>query len=155
LTPRAVLDPGERSALVAGLIDELPDWFGIAEANRHYVDGAARREAFGVFEDGACAGLVSVEPHFGRALELWWPGVRPERHRRGIGRALVQAAGDAAVRLGLEVLAVRTLSDAHPDPGYARTRAFYGALGFHPTLPATDDAEVPLVWMLKPIGASA
>ena len=30
------------------------------------------------------------------------------------------------------VLQVKTLSESHPDAGYAKTRAFYRAMGFHP-----------------------
>jgi GNAT superfamily N-acetyltransferase len=139
--------PADRSRLVADLIDALPDWFGIPDANRHYVAGAASRRAFGAFDGPDCRGLVVVEPLFGRAMELWWLGVQPGLHRQGIGQALVEAAEAEAGRLGLPLMAVRTLSAADPDPGYARTRAFYEALGYRATLPAGDGS--PLVWMLK------
>ena len=35
---------------------------------------------------------------------------------------------------GAAFLLVKTLSDRHPDPGYAQTRAFYRAVGFVPVM---------------------
>jgi predicted N-acetyltransferase YhbS len=62
--------------------------------------------------------------------------VRPERHRRGAGRALVEEAARQAQAAGLGVLVVWTLSARHPDPHYADTRAFYAALRFVPVAEA-------------------
>jgi len=57
-------------------------------------------------------------------------GVRPELHRHGAGRALMERAAAHARAHGIRFLTVKTLSARDPDPGYAKTRAFYEALGF-------------------------
>jgi len=41
---------------------------------------------------------------------------------------------------GVEYLQVKTLSASAPDEGYAKTRAFYHAMGFR------DLEEFPLLW---------
>jgi hypothetical protein len=55
---------------------------------------------------------------------------------------------------GVEYLQVKTLSDAHPDAGYARTRAFYQAMGFRPLqeLPELWGEENPCLQMVKGLG---
>ena len=51
-------------------------------------------------------------------------------------------------------MTVKTLSDRHPDPGYARTRRFYHKLGFveleeFPELWGRDN---PCLYMLREVG---
>ncbi len=53
-------------------------------------------------------------------------------HGQGVGRALVEQAEQVLRAEHVEYFQVKTLSDSHPDPGYAKTRAFYLALGFRP-----------------------
>jgi GNAT superfamily N-acetyltransferase len=80
-------------------------------------------------------------------------GVLPEYHRGGIGRRLVAAAEAWLRGQAVEYLQVKTLSPAHPDPGYSRTRAFYQALGFRPLeeFPLLWGAETPCLLMVKGI----
>jgi GNAT superfamily N-acetyltransferase len=58
--------------------------------------------------------------------------VRPELHRRGVGRALVGSAEEWCGAEGVQYLQVKTLGPSAADEGYQRTRAFYFALGFVP-----------------------
>jgi GNAT superfamily N-acetyltransferase len=77
--------------------------------------------------------------------------VRPEAHRRGIGRALVEAAESYARGLGVEYMQVKTLAASRPDEEYARTRTFYEALGFRPLeeFPRIWDADNPCLVLVK------
>ncbi len=78
-------------------------------------------------------------------------GVRPAHHRHGAGRALVEAAAAHARGQGARFLTVKTLSARDPDPGYARTRAFYAAMGFWAIdeLPEKWSPGNPQVLMLR------
>ncbi|MGZ0151613.1 GNAT family N-acetyltransferase [Kribbella sp. WER1] len=58
--------------------------------------------------------------------------VKPDHHRQGIGRTLVNQLVTELRRDGCELLQVKTLGPSHPDPGYAHTRKFYRAVGFRP-----------------------
>jgi coenzyme F420-0:L-glutamate ligase/coenzyme F420-1:gamma-L-glutamate ligase len=78
-------------------------------------------------------------------------GVLPGQHRRGIGRALVQAA-EAWCRVnGIEYLQVKTVADSSPSEEYAGTRAFYEALGFVPleVFPELWDSHNPALLLVK------
>jgi len=89
---RAVTDSKQRSALCGSLISDLPEWFGQEEANKKYIEQIADLPSFGAFSGKTCLGLIALRPHFREALEIWWMGVRPEYHRQGIGRKLMDQA---------------------------------------------------------------
>lgn len=57
-------------------------------------------------------------------------GVLPGFHGQGIGKMLIQRSERWLVEQGVEYLQVKTLAPTHPDPGYAKTRAFYEKMGF-------------------------
>ena len=58
--------------------------------------------------------------------------VLPESHRQGAGRALLAAAEAYLSATAVEFLQVKTLGPSDPSEEYARTRAFYEAMGFVP-----------------------
>lgn len=83
------------------------------------------------------------------AGKIGWLGVAPRLQRRGVGRRLVDAVRRELRRGGVRRLQVSTLGDAvHYEP-YARTRAFYRAVGFtelrriaHPENPECEEELV-------------
>ena len=123
-----VPDSAERSRLCESILRELPDWFGIEEATAAYIRDVADLPTFAVADDA----FLSLKLHNARAAEVYVMGVRPSRHRRGIGTALLAAAEDHLRARDVEYLQVKTLGPSHPDDGYERTRLFYEARGFVP-----------------------
>jgi GNAT superfamily N-acetyltransferase len=111
-------------------------------------------EALPVFaaeEKGRVEGFIALKPMTPYAFEIHVLGVRPERHRKGIGRALLFRAENYVRENRVRYLTVKTLSSSHPDPGYARTRAYYVAMGFEPIeeFGTLWNPENPAVMMLK------
>lgn len=91
-----------------------------------------------IAEDEQTVGFVVYRAKDGRA-ELSWIGVRPEFHRRGIGRALMNALEKLLVQGGSRILEVSTVAATIADEFYARTRSFYHAVGF-------SDVQIDLKW---------
>jgi len=58
--------------------------------------------------------------------------VRPEHHRRGVGRALLQEAIRFARSEGHEFLEIKTVGPSRADSAYEKTRLFYEHGGFRP-----------------------
>lgn len=125
LEPRDV--PGCERVLRA-----LPDWFGLEESNRAYVESLRRLPAAVAESDGEIVGFVALEESNPLSLEIHVMGVEPGRHRRGIGRALVLWSREFAAERGAHWLHVKTRGALTPDPDYEKTRAFYLAQGFEP-----------------------
>jgi GNAT superfamily N-acetyltransferase len=123
-----VVDAEKRSALCASVLSELPEWFGIEAATRHYIEEITTLPTFAVADDA----FLAIKVHNPRAAEVYVMGVRPALHRRGFGTALLGAAEIYLRKRRVEYLQVKTLGPSDPDVGYARTRSFYEARGFVP-----------------------
>ncbi len=139
---------GERCFAV---LQELPGWFGIPEANEQYRRDIEVLPTF-VVEDGErVAGFLTVKQHNEHAAEVLVMGVRPDYHRDGIGSALMTRAEGWLRKRGVEWLQVKTLGPSEPDEGYERTRAFYLAEGFWPLeeLKTLWDKNNPALLLIK------
>lgn len=110
----------------------LPAWFGIEEAIVHYVAEIDQLPPFLASRSGQIVGFISLKQHTPYAAEVYVMGIRIETHRMGIGRALMEKAQAWLQDRGVEYLQVKTLGPSHSDEYYAKTRAFYEALGFRP-----------------------
>jgi XTP/dITP diphosphohydrolase len=144
-----------KSPICAAILSALPEWFGIAEARAQYVREAADRPMLVARENSHIIALLTLTRHAPESWEIHVIGVRPERHRQGIGRALLAAAETRLQREGALFLTVKTLSGRCDDEPYARTRRFYRAMGFLPLmeLPTLWSAENPCLVMVKPLAA--
>jgi ribosomal protein S18 acetylase RimI-like enzyme len=133
------------------LIAALPDWFGIPESNASYLRNLGRLPSWVALIGPRLVGALTLEKHFPDSFEVHFMAVRPEHHRRGIGRALLQQGEREARAQGGRWLHVKTLGVSDPDPHYARTRAFYEAMGFSPLFESESlwGAENPAVVLVK------
>jgi ribosomal protein S18 acetylase RimI-like enzyme len=121
-----------QGSVCEAILRALPEWFGIEESRAEYIRGTDGLPTFVARVDGRAVGFMAVKQHFPQTADLYVLGVLPEMHHRGIGRALL-ARVEAYLRdKGVEYLQVKTVSALSPDPGYAKTRLFYEAMGFKP-----------------------
>ena len=137
------------------ILSALPDWFGIAEANAAYIDYLKTAEGYVAEDDDGLRGFIGVTHHFPQSSEVRILAVLPDKHRRGIGRALTDAAEQDLRARGVRLLQVKTLGPSREDEGYARTRAFYEAVGFIALeeFPTLWNPENPALIMVKVLDA--
>jgi GNAT superfamily N-acetyltransferase len=114
------------------ILRALPEWFGIEKAILEYEQEIEHLPTFLAKTGGSVQGFLSLKQHNPFSGEITVMAVRPEAQGKGIGRALVEAAESHARGLGVDYMQVKTLGPSRPDEGYARTRAFYEAMGFRP-----------------------
>ncbi len=129
-----------QSAVCEPILRSLPLWFGIEEAVVEYVRAIEHLPTFLASADGRIVGFISLKEHFAESAEILVMGIRCEYHHQGLGRALVERAEEWLRARGAEYLQVKTLSPTRLNAEYARTRAFYRAMGFRPL------EEFPLFW---------
>ena len=121
-----------QSSICVPLLRLLPDWFGVEAAILNYEQEIEHLPTFLAKTDGGVLGFLSLKQHTPYSAEILVMAVHRDVQRGGIGRALVQAAEGYARGLGNEYMQVKTLGPSRPDENYAKTRAFYEALGFRP-----------------------
>jgi ribosomal protein S18 acetylase RimI-like enzyme len=133
------------------ILRALPDWFGIEGAIRNYVGEIDGLPTWIARVDGQTVGFMTLKLHNAYAAEVYVMGVIGQFQGLGLGQALVGEAEAALAREGVEYLQVKTLSPSNPDPAYARTRAFYQALGFRPLEEFKQlwDEDNPCLMMIK------
>jgi len=131
---------GPARAACERVLRALPDWFGVEESIVGYIQSAGELPTWLALDGDEPVGFITVKQHFPRSAEVYVMGILEEYHGRGIGRGLVSVVEGWLACQGVEYLQVKTLSASRPDPYYARTRAFYTALGFCPL------EELKLFW---------
>ena len=131
----------DAAAQCEAVLRSLPVWFGIEEALRMYARDSAVLPTFAIAtgSEGQVAGFVSLAQQFPAAWEVRGLAVHGDVRGHGHGRALLAHAERWLVAKGVRWRQVKTIAAAHPDAGYAQTRACYERLGFdsievHPTL---------------------
>jgi chloramphenicol 3-O-phosphotransferase/GNAT superfamily N-acetyltransferase len=128
------------SSICVPILRALPEWFGVEEATQQYIRDIETMPTMLAEIDSQPVGFLTLKQHSPYAAEIHVMGVQPETHRQGVGKALLAQAENYLRQQGVAYLQVKTLSAAHPDAGYAKTRAFYQKMGFRPL------EEFPTLW---------
>src|SRR5215469_308628 len=141
-SPRWLVTTGRHAPqTVERLLRSLPDWFGVESSIVDYIASAARLPTYlawpagdqdGLRAEHDAVGVLLAARHFPAAAEIYLMAVDKAVHRRGVGRAMVEALERDLARDHVRLLQVKTLGPSDPDAGYRRTRLFYQAMGFEP-----------------------
>jgi GNAT superfamily N-acetyltransferase len=149
------LEPEDASscdAIVAG----LPEWFGNETGIRGCAEAVRSQPGLVAEDDGDVVGFCTYEPREPGSVEITWMAVRADRHRTGIGTAILDALVGRLAAQGVRRLLVKTLSErAGPYPPYDRTRRFYLAMGFERVAELDIwGPENPALLLAKPLDAA-
>jgi len=138
---------------VERILRALPEWFGIEESVLGYVDAARSLPTTCARDGEEIVGVCLVRRHNPRAAEIELLAVVRDRHREGIGRALVDHVRRQTGADGVELLQVKTFGPSGRSVEYERTRAFYEAMGFVPLEERTDiwGPDNPCLIMVLPL----
>jgi GNAT superfamily N-acetyltransferase len=139
----------------AALLATIPEWFGIPQANAAYLRNLTSMPSWVALAGEEVVGAITLEQHFADSFEVHFMAVRRDHHRRGVGRALLAHLEREARARGARWLLVKTLGPSDPYEPYARTRAFYMAMGFSPLFESGvlfGDPENPALVLVKTLG---
>lgn len=126
---RQVFEDTEKRSITKFILEALPDWFGIPEAREEYIRDSKGKIFFCACLENRPIGFVYLKQTGKDTLELAVMGVLKEHHRKGIGKALFDAAKDVACKSGFSFLQVKTVQMGKYEE-YDRTNLFYLSLGF-------------------------
>lgn len=144
------LAPDESERACRDISTDLPEWFGIPEANERYAKGVRERLTFGYVINEICVGMISLEFPFENTANIYWMGVRRNWHNKGIGKTLLRCAEAICLERKVYSMSVETLSPKENDSGYLDTFKFYIKEGFRPLFELnTYGPEYLMVYLTK------
>ena len=86
-----VKDANQKMAVVAEVLKDLPEWFGIPESTQAYIEGAKDLQVWAVFQESDLLGFVSLSYSSEDCAEIDCLGVKKAHQGRGIGSQLLAA----------------------------------------------------------------
>lgn len=132
--------PEEKNQICSEIINALPDWFGIPEANLAYSKQVENETFIAIEQDSHYCGFISAKKHNVKSAEITVMGIKIDSHRQGFGRVLVQKMEALLKSEGVEYMSVKTLADTRECPSYEKTRQFYKGMGF------AELEVIPEIW---------
>jgi ribosomal protein S18 acetylase RimI-like enzyme len=114
---------------IVAVAQSLPQWFN-DDGLKHLAHDLPFQRGFIALAGRRVVGFIAFNVTEGIG-QITWLGVRPELHRRGICRRLIDRLCGELRRVGVAELRVDTLGPSVAYEPYERTRAFYQAVGFH------------------------
>ncbi len=128
MTITTIEDTEQKKQITRGILEALPDWFGVPASIEEYVRGSDEKPFVCAFDDKS-VGFLYLKETGKDTVEIAVMGVLKEYHRRGIGKALFHHAKRIAVEKGYLFMQVKTVKMGLYDD-YDQTNRFYLSLGF-------------------------
>jgi GNAT superfamily N-acetyltransferase len=149
-----IKDNYQKKEIAKYILESLPEWFGIPESTKEYIDESCNLPFFAVFNELKPLGFIVLKENNAYTAEIFVMGVLPNHQKKGIGRMLYHKVYNWAKDHGYEYLQVKTLDSSHPDLHYAITRKFYLSMGFKPfeCIPVLWGKDNPCLIMVQYIG---
>lgn len=125
-------DEKELKAIITEILLDLPEWFGIPESTKEYIEEGSKMPTFVAYIQDHPCGFVSMKKADADTLELYVIGVKKSYHRNGIGSQLIDHVENYAKCHNFSKLRVLTLDESYEpfDIPYDHTRKFYESFGF-------------------------
>ena len=134
------------------ITSDLPEYFGLPEANEQYALGTHACYNFAAKQGADYLGLISIDFPYPNNCNIYWMAVLREIQGQGIGRQLIEHACNFAKEKGAATMTVETLAPLHSDKNYLRTYEFYQFLGFSPLLNLKPEGyKWDMVYMVRKI----
>ena len=136
-----VKNENQKKAVVAEVLKDLPEWFGIPESTQVYIEGATTLQVWVAYQESDLTGFVSLSYSSEDCAEIDCLGVKKGHQGRGIGSQLLANLESEAGKQ-VDYLQVKTVAEGS-NKDYDRTNVFYRSLGF-------KKLEIfPQLWDLK------
>ncbi|ARC21758.1 GNAT family N-acetyltransferase [Streptococcus sp. FDAARGOS_192] len=123
-----VKNENQKKAVVAEVLKDLPEWFGIPESTQAYIEGATTLQVWAAYQESDLTGFVSLSYSSEDCAEIDCLGVKKSYQGRKIGSQLL-ATLESEARKKVDYLQVKTVAEGS-NKDYDRTNVFYRSLGF-------------------------
>ena len=148
---KEVKDEEQKMAVVAEVLKDLPEWFGIPESTQAYIEGAKDLRVWAAYQESDVVGFISFSYSSEDCAEIDCLGVKKAHQGRGIGSQLLATLESEACKK-VDYLQVKTVAEGS-NKNYDRTNVFYRSLGFKKLeiFPSLWDPQNPCQILIKKI----
>ena len=146
----------QRQPECEAVLRSLPEWFGIEESLRRYVQDSARLPTFALEHAGAVVGFISLRQHFAESWEVHCIAVAAAPRNKGYGSVLLAHAESWLQAQSVRFLQIKTIAEGRVSASYAQTREFYRARGYSrlEVFPTLWSPSNPVLQLVKRLGSS-
>ncbi len=88
-TIEEIKDEDQKMSVVAEVLKDLPEWFGIPESTQAYIEGAKDLQVWAAYQKSELTGFVSLSYSSEDCAEIDCLGVKKGHQGRGIGSQLL------------------------------------------------------------------
>lgn len=147
-----ILSAEHRAQIVADVLGDLPEWFGLPESTQEYIDASRLLRLWAAFVDQQAVGFVTLSSTSHETAEVHCMGVKKAFHRLGLGSRL-HSVLETAAQMNYRFLQVKTVDEGHYE-AYDQTIHFYRSVGFSKfeVFPNLWDEWNPCLVMIKYLG---
>ena len=100
----------QKMAVVAEILRDLPEWFGIPESTQAYIEGAKDLRVWAAYQESDVVGFISLSYSSEDCAEIDCLGVKKSFQGQGIGRELITTIEREAVKQ-VDYLQVKTVAE--------------------------------------------
>lgn len=146
-----IKDSEEKSKIVEEVLLDLPEWFGLPESTKSYIEESKELPLLAAKDNNNVIGFITLKETSEDVCEVHCMGIKKAYHRKGLGKKLQYSFEDLA-REKYEYIQVKTVDEGHYEE-YDQTVAFYKSLGFKKmeVFPTLWDQWNPCLILIKKI----
>ena len=141
----------EKSKIVEEVLLDLPEWFGLPESTKSYIEESKKLPLLVAKKDDSIIGFMTLKETSQDVCEIHCMGIKKAYHRKGIGKKL-QDSFEGLAKEKYEYIQVKTVDEGHYKE-YDQTIAFYEEVGFKKmeVFPTLWDEWNPCLILIKKI----
>ena len=148
---KEVKDEDQKMAVVAEVLKDLPEWFGIPESTQAYIEGAKDLRVWAAYQESDVVGFISLSYSSEDCAEIDCLGVKKTFQGQGIGSRLLLTLESETAKT-VDYLQVKSVAEGS-NKNYDRTNVFYRSVGFKKLeiFPQLWDPQNPCQILIKKI----
>ncbi|WP_347095091.1 GNAT family N-acetyltransferase [Streptococcus salivarius] len=141
----------QKMAVVAEILRDLPEWFGIPESTQAYIEGAKDLRVWAAYQESDVVGFISLSYSSEDCAEIDCLGVKKNFQGQGVGSQLLFTLESETAKT-VDYLQVKTVAEGS-NKNYDRTNVFYRSVGFKKLeiFPSLWDPQNPCQILIKKI----
>ena len=129
LAIKEIVDKREKATIAQDILNDLPEWFGMPESTKKYVEDSQDKPFLACFIHGEAVGFIVLNATSKDCADIFVMGIKKKFHRMGIGTKLNTEFENMAKDLGYSYSQVKTVKMGHYKE-YDITNEFYIAMGY-------------------------